>query len=101
MSEIMQRAQEIFKEVGFSTLDDAVFSFAMLLAKTKLSEFEDECEIFKRKYGDFERFKRKVEGGEKENFGEWDDYLAWRFAEDARNFWKREVRELEVLSIEV
>ena len=34
------------------------FSFAMLLAKAKLSEFEEECEIFKRKYGDFEEFKR-------------------------------------------
>lgn len=98
MSEVMQRAQEIFKEAGFSSLDDAVFSFAMLLAKAKLSEFEEECEVFKRKYGDFERFKRNVEGGEKESFGQWDDYLAWRFAEEARKFWKREVRGLEVLA---
>ncbi|MEA1957258.1 MAG: hypothetical protein U9N01_02760 [Euryarchaeota archaeon] len=98
MSEIMQRAQAIFKEVGFSSLDGAVYSFAILLAKAKLSEFEEECGVFKRKYGDFKRFKRKVEEGEKENFGEWDDYLAWRFAEEAREFWMREVERLDVLA---
>jgi len=42
MSEVMQRARGIFKGAGFSSLDDAVFSFAMLLAKAKLSEFEEE-----------------------------------------------------------
>ncbi len=70
----------------------------MLLAKAKLSEFEEECGVFEQKYGDFERFKRNVEKEEKESFGEWDDYLAWRFAEEARKFWRREVRELEVLA---
>ncbi len=99
MSEFMQRAQEIFKEAGFSSLDDAVFSFAMLLARAKLSEFEDECAVFKHKYGDYEQFKRKVEGGEKENFDEWDDYLAWRFAETARKFWRQEVRGLEATEV--
>ena len=99
MSEFMQRAQEIFKGAGFSSLDDAVFSFAMLLARAKLSEFEDECMVFKRKYGDYEQFKRKVEGGEKENFDEWDDYLAWRFAEEARKFWRQEVRGLEATEV--
>ena len=77
------------------------FSFAMLLAKAKLSEFEEECGAFKRKYGDFKRFKRKVEGGEKENFGEWDDYLAWRFAEEARKFWSQEVQGLDALATDV
>ncbi|NOR77621.1 MAG: hypothetical protein GQ523_04180 [Methanophagales archaeon] len=101
MSEVMQRARGIFKGAGFSSLDDAVFSFAMLLAKAKLSEFEEECGIFKRKYGDFEEFKRNAEGGEKESFELWDDYLAWRFAEEARKFWSQEVQGLDALATEV
>ena len=97
----MQRAQGIFKEAGFSSLDGAVYSFAILIAKSKLSEFEEECEIFKRKYGDYETFKRNAEGGEEEKFVEWDDYLAWRFAEEAREFWRQEVEQLEALAIGV
>ena len=101
MLEVMQKAREIFKEAGFSNLDESVFSFATLLAKAKLSEFEEECEIFKRKYGDYEAFKRNAEGGEEENFVVWDDHLAWRFAEEARKFWMQEVRELGALTTRV
>ena len=97
----MQRAKGIFKEEGLSSLDGSEFSFALRIAKSKLREFEEECGGFKRLYGDFKRFKRKVEGGEKENFGEWDDYLAWRFAEEAREFWRQEVEQLEALAIGV
>ena len=97
MSKVMQRARKIFKEAGFSSLDAAVFSFAMLLAKARMSEFEEECVIFKRKYGDFDEFKRNAEGGEKESFERWDDYLAWRFAEEARKFWSQEVQGLDAL----
>ena len=74
------------------------FSFARLLAKAKLSEFEEECVISKRKYGDFDEFKRTAEGCEKESFEELDDYLAWRFAGEARKFWMQEVRELSALA---
>jgi hypothetical protein len=35
----------------------------MLLAKAKLSEFEEECRLFKRKHGDFEGFLKTAEGG--------------------------------------
>ncbi|MCK4732994.1 MAG: hypothetical protein KAT65_11110 [Methanophagales archaeon] len=45
----------------------------------------------------FEEFKRNAEGGEKESFELWDDYLAWRFAEEARKFWSQEVQGLDAL----
>ena len=45
----------------------------------------------------FEEFKRTAEGGEKESFERWDDYLAWRFAEEARKFWSQEVQGLDAL----
>lgn len=52
-------------------------------------------------FSSFEGFKRTAEGGEKESFEVWDDYLAWPFAEEARKFWMQEVQGLDALGTEV
>ena len=43
----------------------------------------------------FKEFEKKVIGAGEENFEEWDDYLAWKFAEDGREHWGKRISELK------
>jgi hypothetical protein len=77
-------------------VEDALADFIILNLSEKISEFNNECEIFERKYNiDFNSFEKKIiKKKNEENFEEEEDYMAWRFAVESRNFFKAKLGEL-------
>ena len=67
----------------------------MLMAR--IEKYEAENKLFEAKYKmDFKAFQTKVEGLQNEEvFTEDDDYLDWRFANEAIDRLVRQKRELE------
>ena len=74
----------------------ALEDFLILNISGKLIAFKDECDAFKKKYGlNFASFEKKLNKKiNKENFQEEDDYMAWKFAEESRQFLQTKLDEL-------
>ncbi|MBI4649527.1 MAG: hypothetical protein HY738_23735 [Bacteroidia bacterium] len=67
-------------------VQDALGEFLLLKLSAKIAEFNQECHFFEKKYNcNFQDFGKKINDRiNEENFEEYDDYLAWKFAEESR-----------------
>ena len=55
----------------------------------KISDFTQEIEHFQQKYEQrFQEFKTAYESGD-EDFEQYDDLMAWEFAEQGQDYWKK------------
>jgi vacuolar-type H+-ATPase subunit I/STV1 len=83
---------EIFNRLNLSK-DDLLNEIALLSAYQKLSEFEMEVEYFGRKYQEsFSSFNNKMEK-QQANYETENDWLAWKFAEEGKNYWASFLKE--------
>lgn len=56
----------------------------------------DRIAYFEKKYNCvFKKFEKKVNEGNKEQFGEWDDYLEWKAYTKSYDYKKKEIKEIE------
>lgn len=96
-SAFVERTESIVAELGFKDLKTFVKSQALLMLMAKIEKFGAETKRFEKKYGsNFEKVKEKIEQRKnKEIFSEEDDYLDWRFAEEALSRLERQKKELE------
>jgi hypothetical protein len=78
-------------------IKEASVDYAKMIALSKISKYEAECNAFEKKYQiGFEEFKKRVEGRvDEEVFKEEDDLLDWEFAWHALNNWKEKLEFLE------
>jgi len=87
---------KILNDLKFENEKEALVDYSLISAMHKKSEFEEECNRFGQKYDmAFKEFEKKVIGAGEENLEEWDDYLAWKFAEDGREHWGKRISELK------
>ncbi len=92
---IYRPLHKVLKDINLSE-GEALIDFSLLTALSKLSEFEDECNIFRERYGmSFKDFEKGVLKAKKENFQEWDDYMEWKFVNIGREHWSKRVKELK------
>ena len=85
----------ILSDLKFESEKDALVEYSLISAMHKRSEFEDECNRFARKYNvNFEEFEKRVTHAKEESFEEWDDYMAWKFAEKGRKHWNKRIDKL-------
>ena len=67
-----------------STPDEAVKEFVLMHLSERISMFANESKFFEHKYGlNFFDFEKKIlSRKDEENFNEYDDYMAWKFADE-------------------
>ena len=88
---------DLLKALNYSSPDEAALEMLLLSARSKYSEFRQEAQRFQEKYGmDFDAFQRTIEAQVNEEFFEQEeDLMAWKFAQDAAEYWRQKVEELE------
>ncbi len=96
-SRFIETSEAIVSQFGYEDLKSFVKKQALLIVLSKMEKYRTENKRFETKYAmDFESFREKIESLENEEvFSAADDYLDWRFAEEALNRLKRQKRELE------
>ncbi len=81
---------EILKEVGISSEVEALKNQAWMITLARIEKYQAESRQYQRKYQcNFEEFKKQLLNQKnEENFEMEEDYLDWRFAEEALKIWK-------------
>lgn len=95
--EFVARSESIVTQLGFRDLKSFVKNQTLLMLMAKIEKYETEIRRFKVKYGiDFIAFQERINRKDnQEEFSEEDDFLDWRFAEEALKRFQRQTRELE------
>jgi len=88
--------REILFREGYESFENFIQDSALLIALSKIDQYEAECEFYKEKYGseieDFEALLHKERG--EEDFGKEEDLEDWEFAAHAVIWWKERADEL-------
>jgi len=86
---------EILTQVG-EREEFVLREHATLLALSKISRYEAECNMFRAKYSEnFESFQARIERMQnEEDFEADDDLMEWQFANRALILWQERVREI-------
>lgn len=92
----MSTATMVLQDLGVDERG-AVRSFALLSASQKLAEFKQECAAFQSKHRmTFSAFEKKIAAQTEENFGEEEDFMAWKFADEGAAYWREKVERLKL-----
>ena len=85
----------VLESLNYS-VDDAVNEFLFLKVHNKISEYKNEIGFYVNKYDknffEFEEYINSIENSE--NIDEYNDYLAWKFADDSLNYYKSQLENL-------
>ena len=92
-----ERTEAIVTQCGFKDLRSFVKDQALLLLMAKIEKYDAENRIFEAQYNmSYKIFHEKIEALQnEENFYYEDDYLDWRFANEAGERLKKQKMELE------
>ena len=89
-------SSDLLSSLHYSNIEEAGLDMLLLSAQANYSEFYSEALQFEKEYRmKFEDFQKKVEEkmGE-EDFGQEDDLMAWKFAQESAQYWKQKIKEL-------
>jgi len=88
---------EILKALDYQDEREAIIDITVLSASGKHAEFSEEVQRFEKKYGmAYKEFVKKISSKEdEEDFSEEDDLMAWRFAKEGAEFWRKKLEELK------
>ncbi len=95
INEIKPNIFNVMKSMNL-TPEKIINEYLILNISNKISLYSAECKFYETKYNsNFNDFEKKVNNEEnKENFEEWDDYLAWTWAFQNFEFYKKNLKEL-------
>ena len=90
-------AAELLEALRYTSAEEAALDMLLLSARSRYAEFTQEVQQFQEKYQmDFATFQRLVEARmHEENFAQEEDLMAWKFAQDAAEYWRRKTEELK------
>ncbi|OQY45299.1 MAG: hypothetical protein B6242_10815 [Anaerolineaceae bacterium 4572_78] len=87
---------EILQETGYHDSNAFLADWSLMIALSKISQYQSECDFFFTKYrmpfGDFEKMIRKQN---EENFDHEADLEDWEFAWHALAWWEKRIRGLQ------
>jgi hypothetical protein len=88
---------DLLKALNYASTEEAALDMILLSARSRYSEFSQEIKRFEAKYQmDFETFRQAVEAQmNEERFEQDEDLMAWKFAQEAAEYWRRKIEELE------
>jgi len=89
-------AEEILSKEGYTSPNDFVRDSALLIALSKIDQYQAECDLLKEKYGmeleELEARLHKIKGTE--DFEKEEDLEDWEFALSAVKWWREKADEL-------
>ncbi|RLD94426.1 MAG: hypothetical protein DRI93_03960 [Aquificota bacterium] len=92
---VSEEILEIIRELGFADIREVLVEHLMTEILCRISDFQQEASHFEDKYGrPFEEVKSQYEKGQ-EDFEFYDDLMAWQFAIEGLEYWKKRLEELK------
>ena len=90
-------ATELLEALHYTSTEEAALDMLLLLARSRCAEYSQEVQQFEAKYHmDFATFQRLVETRvNEEDFAQEEDLMAWKFAQDAADYWRQKTEELK------
>ena len=90
-------AAEILEALHYTSTEEAALDMLLLSARSRCAEYSQEVQQFEAKYQmDFATFQRLVETRvHEEDFVQEEDLMAWRFAQEAADYWQQKTEELK------
>ena len=81
----------------YTSAEEAALDMLLLSARSRYAEFTQEVQQFQEKYQmDFATSQRLVETRmHEEDFAQEEDLMAWKFAQDAAEYWRQKTEELK------
>jgi hypothetical protein len=88
---------EILEALHHTSTEEAALDMLLLSARSRCAEYSQEVQLFEAKYHmDFATFQRLVETRvNEEDFVQEEDLMAWKFAQDAADYWRQKTEELK------
>jgi hypothetical protein len=88
---------ELLEALHYSSAEEAALDMLLLSARSRYAECMQEVKQFEAKYlMDFASFQQMVETrSNAEDFEQEDDLMAWKFAQDAADYWQRASEDLK------
>ncbi len=88
---------ELLEALHYSSAEEAALDMLLLSARSRYAERMQEVKQFEAKYQmDFASFQHMVETRlNAEDFEQEDDLMAWKFAQDAADYWQQTSEELK------
>ena len=89
-------AAELLEALHYTSAEEAALDMLLLSARSRYADFTQEVKQFQEKYQmDFATFQRLVETRMQEDFAQEEDLMAWKFAQDAAEYWRQKTEELK------
>ncbi|HBG06109.1 MAG: hypothetical protein A2075_06320 [Geobacteraceae bacterium GWC2_58_44] len=90
-----ENLEQIAKELDFGGVKGLIKDVLATQILARISNFSEEVENFEVKYGkDYQSVNNDFEAAE-ENCHQFDDLMAWRFAQEGKEYWQNRLKELE------
>src|SRR5687768_8869286 len=88
---------ELLKALNYSSMEEAALDMVRLSARARYAEFSQEVKGFEQKYGRTLTAMQQVgeEQVNEEDFEREEDLMAWQFAQEAAEYWRRMIEKLE------
>jgi hypothetical protein len=88
---------DLLKALNYTSVEEAALDIMSLSARSKYAEFHQEVKRLEEKYRmSFAAFQRIVEARvNEEDFEQEEDLMAWKFAQEATDYWRHKIEELE------
>jgi hypothetical protein len=90
-------AAELLEALHYTSTEEAALDMLLLSARSRCAEYSQEVQQFEVKYHmDFTTFQCLVETRvNEEDFAQEEDLMAWKFAQDAADYWRQKTEELK------
>jgi hypothetical protein len=90
-------AAELLEALHYTSAEEAVLDMLLLSAISRYAEYAQEVKQFEAKYQmDLATFQRRVKTRvHEEDFAQEEDLMAWKFAQNAADYWQQKTEELK------
>ena len=93
--EISAKLDSLINELEFKDAKEIIKDSLVTEILYRISKYTDEVERFNDKYGKtLVEFKKEYES-EAEDYGKYDDLMAWEFAQQGKEYWEKKLEELK------
>ncbi len=93
--EINDRLEGLISELEFKDVKEVIKDSLVTEILYRISKFIDEANWFNDKYGrTLEEFKKEYES-KAEDYENYDDLMAWEFAQQGKEYWEKKLEELK------
>ena len=92
---ISDPVENLVKELAYKDVDELIKDSVTTEVLCKISNYHEEVRHFEEKYGKhFTEFKVDYESWE-EDFDQYDDLMAWEFAQQGRFYWQNRLEGIK------